>query len=55
VLPLDEQIEDWKTQLGLTDETLVKAQESYERTMKIIGAGKEKVENYLQSLPDVAE
>ncbi len=55
ILPLDDQIEDWKTQLELSDATLTKAQASYERTMKIIGTGKQRVEAYLQSLSPIEE
>lgn len=30
---------DWKTEMDLTDEVLIKCQESYDRTMEIVGAG----------------
>jgi hypothetical protein len=53
VLPLDTQIEDWKTQFGLTDSTLKQAQDSYDRTMKIVGEGLEEVQTYLATLPTV--
>ncbi len=39
ILPLDKSIADWKTQFGLTDETLTKANESYDRTAKLVDAG----------------
>ena len=54
ILPLDDQIEDWKTQFELTDYSLTKAQNSYDRTMKIVGTGLQKVTEYLESLPSVA-
>ena len=54
VLPLDKQIEDWKTQFSLTDDTMKQAEDSYNRTMKIVGSGLEKVGSYLESLPPVA-
>ncbi len=53
VLPLDQEVEDWKTQFGLTDSALKQAQASYERTMKIVGDGLQEVQDYLDSLPPV--
>ena len=53
VLPLDTQIEDWKAQFQLTDNSLKQAQDSYNRTMKIVGKGLEEVQEYLDSLPPV--
>lgn len=50
ILPLDTQIEDWKTQFALTDPLLAKAQASYQRTMDIISPGIAKVSAYLDSL-----
>lgn len=49
ILPLDTQIEDWKTQFHLTDATFTKAQQSYDRTMAIVGEGITEVNTYLQS------
>ena len=46
ILPLDRQIEDWKTQFDLTEETLRKAEESYERTMAIVGQGLTEINEY---------
>lgn len=54
ILPLDDQIEDWKTQFELTDSTLTQAEKSYERTMKIVSTGLQTVQAYLASLPPVA-
>lgn len=53
ILPLDDQIEDWKTQLDLTDTSLKKAQDSYDRTMKIVGQELQTINDYLASLPPV--
>lgn len=53
ILPLDKTVEDWKGKLGLTDSTLAKAEDSYERTMKIVGEGLQEVQEYLASLPEV--
>ena len=53
ILPLDDQIEDWKTQFALTDSTLKQAEDSLARTMKIVGSGLEKVNEYLANLPPV--
>ena len=47
ILPLDDQVEDWKTTLQLSDSTLKKAQDSYARTTKIVGAGMTQVNEYL--------
>jgi poly-gamma-glutamate synthesis protein (capsule biosynthesis protein) len=53
ILPLDKQIEDWKTQFSLTDGTLQNAQASYDRTMAIVGSGMAEVDAYLsQNLAD---
>jgi hypothetical protein len=30
---------DWKTEMDLTDELMTKCQQSYDRTMEIVGAG----------------
>lgn len=54
VLPLDKGLEDWKTAFGLTDSTLSQAQDSYDRTMAIIGDGLQEIQQYLASLPEVA-
>lgn len=53
ILPLDKDVEDWKAQLDLTDKTLTKAEESYERTMEIVGEGLQEVQEYLNSLPSI--
>ena len=55
ILPLDKNIQDWKTALELTSGALAKAEDSYDRTMAIVGEGLEEVRTYLDSLPDVAE
>ncbi len=39
ILPLDKQIEDWKNQFSLTDDTLKQAQDSYDRTWELVGEG----------------
>lgn len=46
MLPLDTEIEDWKTQFDLSDDTLAQAQASYERTMAIVGKGMEEADAY---------
>lgn len=53
ILPLDQDVEDWKAEFALTDKTLASAQASYDRTMKIVGSGLQKVQEYLASLPEV--
>lgn len=53
ILPLDSAVEDWKTALNLTDASLQKALESYERTMAIVGEGLTEIKLYLAGLPEV--
>lgn len=54
IYPLDLQIEDWKTQMDMKDSTAKEAKASYDRTMKIVGAGMEQINDYLEQLPPVA-
>ena len=49
ILPLDKEIEDWKTQFGLSDTHLSNAEASYERTMAIVGEGLTEVNTYLSA------
>ncbi len=49
ILPLDKQIEDWKTQFSMTDGAYAKALASYDRTMAIVGDGLEQVNAYLRA------
>ena len=53
ILPLDKAVTDWKTAFTLTDSTLTQANNSYDRTMKIVGAGLEKINAFLSSLPEI--
>ena len=53
IYPLDDQIEDWKTQMDMKDSTEKEARASYDRTMKIVGDGMEQIKDYLSSLPPV--
>ena len=53
ILPLDDQVEDWKNQFDLTDNTLKQAEDSLKRTNKIVGEGLQKVNDHLASLPTV--
>ena len=53
ILPLDKAVTDWKTAFTLTDSTLTQAEKSYDRTMKIVGAGLEKINEFLSSLPEI--
>ncbi len=48
ILPLDKSIADWKTQFHLSDAGLEKCQNSYDRTMAIVGAGMAQVSEYLR-------
>lgn len=47
ILPLDKQIEDWKTQFDLSDTMLQNANASYDRTMAIVGSGLTDAKEYL--------
>lgn len=53
ILPLDTEVEDWKTAYKLTDGTLTQAENSYDRTMKIVGTGLEKINAFLDTLPEI--
>ena len=55
IYPLDNEIEDWKTQLKLNDTGLKNARESYDRTMAIVGDGLQQVQEYLDALAPVAD
>ena len=39
VIPLDKNVSDWKAQFNLTDYTLYDAEQSYGRTMNLVGQG----------------
>jgi poly-gamma-glutamate synthesis protein (capsule biosynthesis protein) len=54
ILPLDKDVTDWKKEFSLSDATFTKAEASYDRTMKIVGAGLEEVQEYLAALPEIA-
>ena len=50
VLPLDKSRESqWKELFDISDETLKKAQDSYSRTMEILGDGLEECQKYLEN------
>lgn len=46
MMPLDDQIEDWQNQFGVDGDVLKKLQESYDRTMDIVGEGIEEAQAY---------
>ena len=46
MMPLDDQIEDWKNQFGVNDDVLKKLEESYKRTMDIVGEGIAEAQQY---------
>lgn len=46
MMPLDDQIEDWQTQFGVDNDVLKKLQDSYDRTMAIVGEGIEEAQAY---------
>ena len=47
ILPLDKSVEDWKTTFNLTDTHLKNANDSYERTMTLVGEGLAETKTYL--------
>ena len=47
ILPLDKSITDWKTQFDLSDASLKKCNDSYDRTVAIVGPGMTAVNEYL--------
>ena len=53
ILPLDKDITDWKKEFSLTDSTMSQASNSYDRTMKIVGDGLNKINAFLASLPAI--
>lgn len=46
MMPLDDQIEDWKNQFGVDDDVLKKLQDSYDRTMALVGEGIAEAQEY---------
>lgn len=54
IYPLDTEIEDWKSQMKMSVSELKNAKASYDRTMDIVGAGLEQVQNYLDTLSPIA-
>ena len=48
IIPLDKNVADWKTEFDLTDTSLGNAEKSYDRTIKIVGDGLDKVKEYLK-------
>ncbi len=54
ILPLDKSIENWKDTFSLNDANLKHAEESYERTMSLVGNGLEKTKTYLKETKDAS-
>ena len=55
VYPLDDQVEDWKAQFDMSSTVEKEARASYDRTMKIVGSGLADIQDYLNTLPPIAE
>lgn len=54
VLPLDKAVESrWKELFDISDDTLEKAKDSYDRTMKILGDGLEECQKFLENSRNV--
>ena len=47
ILPLDKSVENWQTRFGVSDGEAAKMEESYNRTMEIVGEGMAQVKDYL--------
>lgn len=55
ILPLDASLPDWQSAFGLTDSQLTKAQNSYDRTMAIVGEGLAQVQTWCADQQAAAE
>lgn len=51
VIPLDREVEDWKSEFTLNDEEYSEAEQSYQRTMSIVEVGLEEVRQVLNNQP----
>lgn len=51
IIPLDREVEDWKSAFTLSDSEYAGAEQSYARTMSILGEGLEKVRQGLEAQP----
>lgn len=47
ILPLDDEVTDWKTLFPVSDSMIQKAKDSYDRTMAIVGEGMTEVDTWL--------
>lgn len=54
ILPLDRSVTDWTSALNLRSGSLQRAEDSYDRTMAIIGPGLAKIQSYLETLPEIS-
>ena len=55
IIPLDREVEDWKTAFTLSDGEFANAERSYERTMSIVGEGMEQTRAALAARPTPAD
>lgn len=55
ILPLDKDVDDWQTALGIGESDYASAQKSYERTMTIVGDGLETVQTHLSQAKEERE
>ena len=55
IIPLDREVEDWKTAFTLSDGEFANAERSYERTMSIAGEGMEQARAALAARPTPAD
>lgn len=55
VMVMDDTVEDWKTAMELTDAQLKSCQNSYDRTMKIVGEGVDQANEYYKANQEKVE
>lgn len=55
VLVMDDTVEDWQTAMNLTDSQLAECQDSYDRTMGIVGQGMTQANEYYRSNQEAVE
>ena len=55
IIPLDREVEDWKSAFTLTDSELSQAENSYLRTVSVVGEGLDEVRQYLAAQPTPAD
>ena len=55
ILPLDKNVDNWQTAYGISSSTLKSCQESYDRTMAIVGSGMTEANTYFRTHQEQVE